>query len=219
MAIRHKIPAILPAVLLALSPDPTGAAERSPFMPVGSPADAPFGFTEMCARNRDLCRIGTAGAHPSPQAPSGDRALLKSVNLKVNRSVVQITDSDAMGVGEHWNRLSSDPHPIGDCEDIAIEKRIRLEQAGFPADRMFYAVAFVPRFGLHTVLIARLDDGDYVLDSMDPFIVRWDKVKYVWLRRQLPGQPLVWTRVGGSSGGGADVAEAAGRKEGNGLAS
>lgn len=219
MGIRLKIPVILSAAMLALSAHAGGAAESLPFMPVGSPADAPFGFTEMCARDQILCQIGTVSTRAIAHADAGSAALLKAINQQVNRSVVQVRDSDAMGVGEYWNRLSSDPRPVGDCEDIAIEKRIRLEQAGFPADRMFYAVAFVPRYGLHTVLVARLDDGDYVLDSMDPYIQRWDKVKYVWLRRQLPGQPLVWSRVGGENAVPEKSANVAGVAGGMGLSS
>jgi predicted transglutaminase-like cysteine proteinase len=134
-------------------------------------------------------------------------AALRQVNSQVNRHVVQMTDRDARGVDEYWMRLAPTASPVGDCEDIAIEKRIRLTEAGFPADRLFYGVAYLRMRGLHTVLIARLADGDYVLDSMTPRIERWQAKSYSWLRHQTPGRPMEWRRMdaGGEPRGLAQV--------------
>ncbi|MEJ2036830.1 MAG: transglutaminase-like cysteine peptidase, partial [Maritimibacter sp.] len=84
---------------------------------------------------------------------------------------------------------------IGDCEDIALQKRLMLINADFPADRLFFAVVFSTRLGLHTVLIARLDRGDYVLDSASGAIREWQDVSYSWLRIQSPSAPRQWYRV------------------------
>lgn len=195
------------------------------FLPRGPLADAPSGFTDMCAREPGLCLLGQSSTEPQmTQAVSGDAeplgatgasttqaarhagawlnipsastlpVMLKAVNKDVNRHVTQKTDFASMGVGEYWRRLSV-AQPIGDCEDIAIEKRIRLMEAGFPAERLFYGVAYVRNIGLHTVLIARLDEGDFVLDSLTPRIERWHDTHYVWLRKQVPGSPLQWERM------------------------
>lgn len=238
MAIIRYVALLIFAFLSASS----GQARSSgpAFMPGEVPADAPAGFTEMCARDRILCMLGqssdatvaaqtrtsgpshfpdlkTGAALPPhdrdlwvkpvrlanglettddrlPAEPYDLRALIKAVNSDVNRHVTQMTDMASMGVDEYWRRLPAD-HLIGDCEDIAIEKRVRLTEAGFPADHMFYGVAFVRNMGLHTVLIVRLSDGDYILDSMTPHILRWDEPHYVWLRKQVPGAPLQWQRV------------------------
>lgn len=135
----------------------------------------------------------------APQRMDGARLhkLVKQVNSQVNRFIIPVTDRNAMGVDEYWRRPVAGENPMGDCEDYAIEKRMRLMQAGFPADRLFYSVVFVRGYGLHTILIARMDDGDYVLDNFTPRILHWSKVNYVWLRRQMPGRPLDWARVGG----------------------
>lgn len=140
------------------------------------------------------------GYEPAASAPLMDEAQLahaiKHVNKQVNHAVIEMTDRDAMGVDEYWTRLGTSPHPVGDCEDIAIEKRIRLTEAGFPAARLFYAVAYVRGLGLHTILIARMADGDYVLDSLSPHIVKWQALtSYTWLRHQMPGQPMEWRRM------------------------
>ncbi len=179
-----------------------GAAAAAPaaapaFARPGHSADAPAGFVEMCARDRELCAAGgdlSAGAirlsSARDRAPAPDIRLVKSINSHVNRTVRQRLD-----VGETWQRAGSGKMASGDCEDLAIEKRMRLVNAGVAAERMFYLVAYKPRVGLHTVLAVRLDDGDYVLDNLSPRVLRWDKVHYVWLRMQNPGSPMQWSRI------------------------
>lgn len=176
----------------------TAAPDSAPaFVRPGHGADAPAGFVEMCARDRELCaaggdlsaeRIRYAAAAYRPPAP--DVRLVKSINAQVNRTVRQRHD-----VGETWQRTGSGEMASGDCEDLAIEKRMRLINAGVAAERMFYLIAYKPRLGLHTVLAVRLDDGDYVLDNLSPHVLRWDKLRYVWLRMQNPGSPMQWSRV------------------------
>ncbi len=141
-----------------------------------------------------VARMTPSTPWSTPARNDDPQSLIKTVNKQVNRHVTQMTDFKSSGVGEYWQRLQ-DPLPVGDCEDIAIEKRIRLTDAGFPAERLFYAVAFVRNIGLHTVLVARMDDGDYVLDSLTPRIVRWEDAHYVWLRKQVAGSPLRWERI------------------------
>ncbi|HEX7857276.1 MAG TPA: transglutaminase-like cysteine peptidase [Sphingobium sp.] len=175
----------------------------------------PTGATATDTADRQITQAMVTGARAyfyQPLAPTyvpvaASRALqeeelaaaIKRVNTQVNRAVIQRSDQDALGVGEYWMRLGPSAHPVGDCEDIAIEKRVRLTEEGFPADRLFYGVAYVRTMGLHTVLIARLADGDYVLDSLTPHIVRWSAVSYTWLRQQMPGKPLEWRRVDGGA--------------------
>lgn len=120
--------------------------------------------------------------------------LIRRVNSEVNRTTIQVEDIVSLGVEEHWNRLSS-VRPVGDCEDMAIEKRVRLTQAGFPPERLFLATAYKKGFGLHTVLIARIDNGDVVLDSLEARVRQWAVVRYSWLRVQSPGDPMAWRRL------------------------
>ncbi len=122
-------------------------------------------------------------------------SMLRTVNSQVNRAVVQRYDSQFAGEAEFWQRPDFDKEGFGDCEDIAIEKRMRLIEAGYPADELFFAVAYVRRFGLHVVLVARLDDGDYVLDSLSPHVAVKSEVRYSWLRVQSAADPLKWHRV------------------------
>lgn len=175
----------------------------SRYLPVGEIADAPTGFIDLCKRDPATCLAGMPAPHlPRPGAltvmdDEAMLALIRHTNSRVNRSIVQITDFDAKGVYEYWERPApGNGNPIGDCEDIAIEKRMRLVAAGFPAERLFYAAAFKRGFGLHVVLVARLDAGDMVLDSLTPHVLHWSKVRYSWLRIQSTDNPLVWMSRG-----------------------
>ncbi len=173
------------AVLVTSQMGPTPASGAAlPYFHGGAPVER---SRKPTIAYRSLARTITG-------AGTDRKSLMKTINSDVNRHVIQMTDFASMGIGEYWRRLPQDM-PIGDCEDIAIEKRARLTDAGFPVERMFYAVVFVRRLGLHTVLIARMDDGDYVLDSLTPHIVRWEESHYILLRKQVPGSPLEWERM------------------------
>lgn len=131
----------------------------------------------------------------APRDQQTDYRMIQAVNSSVNRFTAQVSDIVSAGVEERWNRIAASRSPMGDCEDFAIEKRARLLEAGFSPERLFYSVVYKAGFGLHTVLIARLDDADYVLDSATPHILTWSKTKYVWLRAQSTVDPMLWFRV------------------------
>lgn len=168
---------------------------------------SPLTGTARVMTDVPACIIQASWQQPAATADAGAASnkawfeQAKLVNSAVNRTIHQVSDRALRGVDEYWAR----PQGAGDCEDLAIEKRVRLLEAGFPAERTFYAVSFLPGYGLHTVLIVRLDDGDYVLDSLSPRVMRWSKTHYVWLRQQEPGQPLVWRRVSQPSTAFAEV--------------
>lgn len=131
---------------------------------------------------------------PDPQAEAGLRHLAVTINTEVNRHVFQFSDRATTGLTEFWDR----PRHInrrqlaGDCEDIAIEKRMELVAAGFPPERLTYAVVFDPPFGLHAVLLVRLAQGDMVLDSHNNWMIPWSETRYGWVRIQAWGNPLEW---------------------------
>jgi len=164
----------------------TGAIARSGRKPVSQDHMKP-----------DQAAIVVLGRPAREEEPSRDALfrMLKQVNARVNREVYPVTDARAHGVGEYWDRPRG-RYPVGDCEDYAIEKRVRLMEEGFPAARLFYAVVYHPVQGLHTVLIARLSDGDFILDNLTPHILPWSQARFSWLRQQVPGQPDHWVRIG-----------------------
>jgi predicted transglutaminase-like cysteine proteinase len=149
-------------------------------------------------------------ADPSPPVPSGPTIvpptvkslavvpikLLKQVNRKVNGRVRQKADDKALAGGENWQETGTTRWATGDCEDIALQKRRELLEAGFAPQHLFLAVAFVRSVGLHTVLVGRTETGDFVLDSMTPYVTHWSKVGYSWLRIQSGSDPMDWRLLG-----------------------
>lgn len=135
-----------------------------------------------------------ATAYPSidPGTDKADRALLKRINRYVNARVQQRTDAEIYGRDELWRRSGVGTAAKGDCEDIAIEKRFELTEAGFPRDRLSFAIVYSQQAGLHTVLVARMADGDVVLDSRNGFLVPWYKAPYSWISVQSTSDPMVW---------------------------
>lgn len=199
---RQQCYGILGALAIAQTASAQAAAPAVPFMPMGEIASAPLGYIQMCERDAVLCDTGLAPVVTyraafnddgvrTPIDGKAELVLVDRVNREVNQSTLQVADFDSSGENDRWNPLAVGM-PVGDCEDIAIEKRLRLMRAGFPAERLFLAVAYKYGSGLHTVLIARLGNGDVVLDSLVRRVRPWREVRYQWLRLQTPGQPQVW---------------------------
>ncbi len=143
---------------------------------------------------------GTAAeTHAGPAAPAGtDLALAETaeqVNRLVNRRTLQRSDLKTYGVDELWRPAGSGPGAIGDCEDIALEKRAELLAAGVSPQRLVLATVYRSGVGLHTVLVLRRDGGDFVLDSRTNRILPWARARYSWLRLQSAERPMEWRRV------------------------
>jgi predicted transglutaminase-like cysteine proteinase len=136
-----------------------------------------------------------------------EMTLLNRVNRLVNGRVRQRTDMEIFGQPELWRRSGVERGAQGDCEDLAIEKRYELTDAGFDPHRLYFAVVYAPRIGLHTVLVARLTSGDMVLDSRTPYVTHWQEADYSWVSIQSMNDPMRWHALGDRR---FDVAEAVG---------
>lgn len=137
----------------------------------------------------------TARAHSVAATAPFTRKYLVAFNNRVNRSILQLPDIDIYGVGERWSLPVGQGKPMGDCEDIALEKRLRLVDMGMDPHDLAIAVVYSRRFGLHSVLVAHLPEGDFVLDSLSARVRRWSEVDYVWLRVQDRRNPAEWRSV------------------------
>lgn len=144
------------------------------------------------ARSKAMARRGT-------RAP--ELALLKKINQRVNGRVVQRRDSLVFGEAELWRRSGVGQGAMGDCEDLAIEKRLQLVAEGFAPEKLAYAVVYDRSVGLHTVLVARTRDGDVVLDSATPYVTPWDKARYSWISVQSMEAPGRWFSVASARAG------------------
>jgi len=164
-------------------------APRDLFIAFTQPITPPRGFAEMCRTRPDLCTsppmIAAAGI-------TDDLRLLDRVNRSVNHGVRQQDDLRAYGRAEVWIPAGTHRGAVGDCEDIALEKRAELLKAGFPASNLFLAVGYGRRIGLHVVLVARTGSGDLVLDSRAEGIRMWRDVPYSWIGAQSGEDPERW---------------------------
>lgn len=164
--------------------------------------------------NRLKSRNSSAALRPSSEIKAGDRGgslrhssrldsensseadgefqQLNQINRMVNHRVVQETDERIYGLADLWTRSGIGRGAKGDCEDIAIEKRLQLLKAGFAPKRLSFAVVYQAKIGLHTVLLARTDVGDVVLDSRTDRLRAWHETPYRWLSIQDFSTPATW---------------------------
>jgi predicted transglutaminase-like cysteine proteinase len=178
-------PAAPAPVVAKLETATTGSLMRA-----GVPVTAPSGFLQMCARD------GAACAPPPPAVGAGQMSekdllkLVRRVNRRVNNSIEFENDQ-----AERWSRPGTRPGSAwqrGDCEDYAIEKRHQLLEAGFPEERLFYAVGYRRAIGLHAVLVARIGGRDLVLDNRTPWVRPYAETAYTWVAHQAPESAHQW---------------------------
>lgn len=121
--------------------------------------------------------------------------IVSSINRGVNSAVVQVSDLIAFGKQEFWQRPNKNNGFLGDCEDIALEKKARLLENGISPQSLSLAVVYDMNAGLHTVLIIKTERGDYVLDSLTNAVLRWDQTRFRWLRMQSAANNMNWYRI------------------------
>ena len=138
-------------------------------------ANATHGRAELRANRAPLTRSGLADA--------------TLVNRRVNRAIRSVADRQQYGMTEFWALPTAG---AGDCEDFALAKKHELVKRGFPANRLLLATVHSRRTGAHAVLILRLENGDYVLDSLHNDIRPWRSTGYTFLRVQSPSSPGTW---------------------------
>lgn len=162
------------------------------FIAFAQPIAAPKGFAAMCVTRPQLCVIRPWAGQ---REIADDLHLLDRVNRSVNHVVRQESDMNTYGRAEFWTPAGAKRGAVGDCEDIALEKRSELIKAGFPPSNLFLAVGYARRVGLHIVLVARTGSGDLVLDSRAEEIRAWRNVPYQWIGAQSGENPAQWFAI------------------------
>lgn len=154
-------------------------------------AAVPAGFISFCMRFPDQC---TAGAQRTQTVTLDLQTwlLLIKVNKSVNDSIWPEDDSVHYGREEYWT-IPTDGY--GDCDDYALTKRQKLQQAGLPELALRIAVVYSARSGRHAVLTVATDKGDLVLDNLTADIVPWHATDYHWIERQDAANPMKWVSL------------------------
>jgi predicted transglutaminase-like cysteine proteinase len=118
---------------------------------------------------------------------------LASINAFVNSSIEPVLDSEHAGVVDAWDYPTDGK---GDCEDYALLKRRLLIEAGFPRAALLLAVVKDEQGDGHSVLLARTNRGDFVLDNLADEIKPWTRAPYRFVKRQSQEDPNVWVAIG-----------------------
>jgi predicted transglutaminase-like cysteine proteinase len=157
------------------------------FAEVAGSTSIPVGAAEFCRMHRDECRPNASVADAITLTEALWTELLE-VNAGVNGSVVPVTDEQLYQVAEYWTY----PQGYGDCEDIALEKRRALIEAGWDPSVLLMAVVREKNGNGHAVLMVRTDRGDLVLDNQDGMIMVWAETPYQFVKRQSQANPGQW---------------------------
>jgi predicted transglutaminase-like cysteine proteinase len=181
---------------------------------VGPEIEPPRGYVAMCSEAPDICASFAPASvkpftvamalpiaslsfqlslpHPPSAPPS--LALVRQVNSWVNHGVIQQSDSLTYGVQEKWARSGVGIGSRGDCEDLAIEKRLRLIEAGVAPERLRFAIVYSRRAGLHVLLLVETSLGPVALDSRRNRIIPASKAGYRWITIQDAQVPAIWRK-------------------------
>lgn len=119
-------------------------------------------------------------------SPTPLKDLVRAVNGKVNRRLTYKTDLELYQLPDFWTRATSQ----GDCDDYAVTKAMMLLDEGFPIENMRLATCWVETGEYHAILIVRVEDGDWIMDNRNHFIVRLEDTSrppYKLHKLQIPG--------------------------------
>jgi predicted transglutaminase-like cysteine proteinase len=159
------------------------------FAALGAVTKPPSGWLQFCSDNPAECRPAAEGLRDVVLTPDLLQQLF-SINAYVNDRVKWTSDAELYGKTEHW----AFPLDRGDCEDIVLEKRRLLANAGWPLSTLLITTVEdrTAKSQLHAVLTVRTDRGELILDNQTPEILFWYETSYQYLTRQSPADPNVW---------------------------
>jgi predicted transglutaminase-like cysteine proteinase len=155
-------------------------------------AVTPAGWAGLCQREAISCRHYNRVVAPRVLTPDL-RAELEAVNSAVNREIAYVTDQKALGLEEFWS------FPIagkGDCEDIALLKRRRLMERGWPRSSLLMTVVVAFNGEWHAVLSVETAEGFLILDNMTDAVLTPEQSRHRFFSsqsRENPNRWVMWT--------------------------
>lgn len=136
-------------------------------------------YQDFCSRNPGECNLsGQATIKLTPKKLKQ----LREVNTVVNREINLVFDNELYQKEEFWTYPSTG---YGDCEDIALEKRSRLVQLGFPRGSLRIGLGYHKNLLVaHAVLTVETQQGTFVLDSLYDQVKIWYQTPYNFETRE-----------------------------------
>ncbi|WP_170427309.1 transglutaminase-like cysteine peptidase [Ruegeria arenilitoris] len=184
MTLRLGFLASLCGVFGTLAP----ASSADTIMHLGREWPAPKGFEGVCQSYPPICQ---KSPHPH-QITDADWKEIKKVNQSVNQKTPEVSDESQYHVLEKWALPS---HLGGDCEDIAMLKKVELQKMGISPDHLLLVTVLDLHREGHAVLVVRTSKGDYVLDNLTNRVLPWNKTHYAFIEAQDPNDPARWDIV------------------------
>ncbi|WP_170844625.1 transglutaminase-like cysteine peptidase [Aliiruegeria lutimaris] len=160
-------------------------SQAGAFIPNQGRIAAPKAAATLCATYRWACA-------KSNRARSPELGKISAVNRKINRSTREISDDAQYRREDHWALPS---RRGGDCEDFALLKKRELIGMGYAPDRLLLTTVLDRAGRPHAVLVARTENGDFVVDNLRDTIKPWNKTGYTFLRMQDPSAPHRWVSL------------------------
>src|SRR5665213_1197217 len=180
--------------MVSAAPGPAAASGRNSagqdFMVTGGPASQPIGHYDFCRRYWRECSVRSTSAARVSLTPELWSELVR-VNASVNLAIAPATDEEVYGVPEFW----AYPKTRGDCEDLVLLKRRELIEMGWPIGALLITVVRQRNGDGHAVLTATTDSGDFILDSLQPVVMRWNETDYQYVKRQSQFDSGHWVAI------------------------
>jgi predicted transglutaminase-like cysteine proteinase len=154
----------------------------------------PVGFVKFCASNPSACKQDGLFENLSskPVDMTAERwTQLYQINTAINARIKPVSDQDQYGEPERWVY----PVNAGDCEDYALLKQRKLQEADFGSKNLRITVVLDERGEGHAVLTITTAQGDYVLDNRRNDILLWKDTNYTFLKRQAADNPKTWVAL------------------------
>jgi len=108
--------------------------------------------------------------------------LIFKVNSQVNNEIFFALDIDQYNREEFWALPVSG---FGDCEDIALEKRSRLVELGYPIPAMRIAIVSHKRLlHSHALLSIETNKGTFLLNTFTDKVLPWTHTPYNFESRE-----------------------------------
>ncbi|MBU0859298.1 MAG: transglutaminase-like cysteine peptidase [Alphaproteobacteria bacterium] len=173
------------------------ANDTSPNLTLGSGTWALPGHRDFCRRIPTECESnGQQGHFVIMNKQIG--TMLDRVNRAHNNAITYQYDKDQYGREEYWTYPDSGK---GDCEDYALAKRRDLIARGWPPSALLIASVTTETGEGHAVLVARTNQGDFVLDNRYSAVMPWQNLPYEWHRIQSPRHSGHWVNIRNNTGG------------------
>lgn len=165
---------------------------QATYATIGGQTSVPYGWVDFCGREPQECRQPVLKPLDINLTPETWQ-ILNKVNRMVNQTIIPVSNYDHWGTMlDHWDYPKDGK---GDCKIYALWKRKLLIDAGFPRQALLMTIVRDQNGEGHTILTAKTNRGEFVLDNMRQDIRSWDETGYRFYKRQSQQDPNVWLAI------------------------